>query len=50
MQSLTLCVITSFIGLYDVELLDPTFTFFSFDLKTLFSVFQFDFLSFSLPV
>lgn len=46
MQSLTLCIITSFIGLYDVELLDLAFTFFSFDLKTLFSALQFDFCCF----
>lgn len=44
--SFTPCLITSFIGLYDVELLDPGFIFFSFDLEMLFSVLQFYFCHF----
>jgi len=46
MQFLSLCIITSFISLYNVELLDTAFTFFSFDLEMLFCVLQFDFCIF----
>lgn len=39
-------MITSFIGLYEVELLDSAFTSFSFDLEMLFSMLQFHFRHF----